>query len=472
MVTATRLVLGWVSWYPRHTMPKFVRQESETVEFKERWTDGALEALAAFANHKGGTVHVGIADDGRLVGCNVSDDEQQRIINQVVQTLGLRPRVRVEKRGRANVLVLQVEPTTIPTPCRGRYFTRVGTTNRDMTPDQVGRRLMRQLGESWDGLPSKVTLKDLNTAAFRRFARMAQGRLPKLSPSDSPKRALENLELLSDGFLTKGAVLLFGRRPRQACSSARLQIGRFKGEVILDNRFLDGTLWEQLDATMDALRGYLQVRQEIRSTGPTVEGLQRHDIWEYPLDALREAIINALIHRDYTVSGHIQVRVEDDSIRIWSPGELPTGMTLAKLLREPHGSRPRNPFLAEAFFFAGLIESWGTGIGRMRRLCREQGLPEPDFREDTGGFLVVFSKDLLSEDRLRALGLSARLLAAVNYVKGHGSISNQEYRAIAGVKERMATLDLKGLVDRGILVRLRKTGRGTRYAATNAQNAQ
>jgi hypothetical protein len=157
----------------------------------------------------------------------------------------------------------------------------VGTTNRDMTPDQVGRRLMEQLGESWDGLPSKVALKDLNNAAFRRFARNAQGRLPKLSPKDPPKRALENLDLLSGGFLTKGAVLLFAGRPRQACSSARLQIGRFKGEVILDNRFLDGTLWEQLDATMDALRGYLQVRQEIRSTAPTVEGVQRHDIWEY-----------------------------------------------------------------------------------------------------------------------------------------------------------------------------------------------
>ncbi len=453
-------------------MARFVHQESESVELKERWNDGAPEALAAFANHKGGTVYVGIADDGRPVGCSVSDDEQQCIINQVVQTLGLRPRVRVEKRGRTNVLVLQVDPTTIPTPCRGRYLTRVGTTNRDMTPDQVGRRLMEQLGESWDGLPSRVTLRGLNNAAFRRFARIAQGRLPRLSPKDPPKRALENLDLVSDSFLTKGAVLLFGKRPRQACSSARLQIGRFKGEVILDNRFLDGTLWEQLEATMDALRGYLQVRQEIRSTAPTVEGLQRHDIWEYPLDALREAIINALIHRDYTASGHIQVRVEEDSIRIWSPGELPPGMTLAKLLREPHGSRPRNPFLAETFFFAGLIESWGTGIGRMRRLCREQGLPEPDFREDVGGFLVVFSKDLLSEDRLRALGLSDRLVAAVNYVKEHGSIGNQEYRAIAGVKERMASLDLKELVDRGILVRLRKTGRGTRYAATKAQNPQ
>lgn len=219
----------------------------------------------------------------RATATDVSDDEQQRIINQVVQTLGLRPRVRVEKRGRTNVLALQVEPTTIPTPYRGRYLPRVGITNRDMTPDQVGHRLMEQLGESWDGLPSQVTLRNLNTAAFRRFARIAQGRLPRLSLKDPPKRALENLDFLSDSFLTKGAALLFGRRPRQTCSSARLQIGRFKGEVILDNRVMDGTLWEQLDATMDALRGHLQVRQEIRSTAPTVEGLQRHDIWEYSI---------------------------------------------------------------------------------------------------------------------------------------------------------------------------------------------
>ncbi len=444
-------------------MARFVHQESETVEFKERWTDSTLEALAAFANHKGGTVYVGIADDGRPVGCNVSDDEQQRIVNQVVQALGLRPRLRVEKRGRANVLVLQVEPTTIPTPCRGRYFTRVGTTNRDMTPDQVGRRLMDQLGESWDGLPSKVTIKDLKNTAFRRFAQIAQRRLPRLSPKDPPKRAMENLDLLSDGFLTKGAVLLFGKRPRQACSSARLQVGRFKGEVILDNRFLDGTLWEQLDATMDALRGYLQVRQEVRSTAPTVEGLQHHDIWEYPLDALREAIINALIHRDYTVSGHIQVRVEDDSIRIWSPGDLPPGMTLTKLLREPHGSRPRNPFLAEAFFFAGLIESWGTGIGRMRRLCREQGLPEPDFREETGGFLVMFSKDRFSEDRLQTLGLTEAQLRIVRAVKEQGLTTNRTVQKLLGVSRATAIRLLDGLVKKGVLVRRGKTGRAAHY---------
>lgn len=453
-------------------MARVVRQESEIVEFKERWTDSALEALAAFANHKGGTVYVGIADDGRPVGWSVSDDEQQRIINQVVQTLGLRPRVRVEKLARKDVLAIQVEPTTIPTPCRGRYLTRVGTTNRDMTPDQVGRRLMEQLGESWDALSSKLNLKDLDNEAFHRFARIAQGRLPKLSPKDPPKRALENLDLLSDGFLTKGAVLLFGKRPRQACASARLQMGRFKGEVILDNRFLDGTLWEQLDAAMDALRGYLQVKQEVRSTAPTVEGLQRHDIWEYPLDALREAIINALIHRDYTVSGHIQVRVEDDSIRIWSPGDLPPGMTLAKLLQEPHGSRPRNPFLAEAFFFAGLIESWGTGIGRMRRLCREQGLPEPDFREEAGGFLVMFTKDRFSEDRLQALGLTEAQLRVARTVKEQGLTTNRAVQELLGVSRATVIRLLDDLVRKGVLVRRGKTGRATHYVLNASETPQ
>ncbi len=188
--------------------------------------------------------------------------------NQVSQVLGVRPALRVEKHAKKDVLAIRVEPTTIPTPCRGRYLVRVGTTNRDMTPDQVGRRLMERLGQTWDEIPTEFKVDAIDRAVFRRFVRAAQTRLPQLSPKDSPARVLQNLRLLRGGALTKGAVLLFGSFPQQACTTAQIHLGRFKGTIILDNRFITGTLWEQLDSTMDAIRGYLQVRQEVRSTGP------------------------------------------------------------------------------------------------------------------------------------------------------------------------------------------------------------
>ena len=454
-------------------MSKRESHESETVEFKEHWNDSALESLAAFANHKGGTLYVGIQDDGQVLGTDVSDANQQRIANQITQVLGLRPVVRTEKHAKKPVLAIHVEPTTIPTPCRGRYFVRVGTTNRDMTPDQVGRLLMQRLGKTWDEIPTEFQIDAIDLDAFRRFVRAAQPRLPKLTENDSPAQVLQNLKLLHAGFLTKGAVLLFGSSPQEVCTMAQIHLGRFKGTVILDNRFVTGTLWQQLDAAMDAIRGYLQVRQEVRSTGPTVEGLQRHDIWEYPLDALREAIINALIHRDYTTIADVQIRVDEDQIRIWNPGGLPPDITLANLLQEPHASHPRNPFLARTFFFAGLVESWGTGITRMRQLCRDQGLPEPQFQEETGGFAVVFSKDLYTEERLSALGLNARQLQAILQVKRtRRDLTNTDYQAIAGVSKRTATRDLEDLAIRGLLIRLGQTGKGTRYQLKGSQTGQ
>ncbi len=119
-----------------------------------------------------------------------------------------------------------------------------------------------------------------------------------------------------------------------------------------------------------------------------METLQRRGIWDYPLESLREAVINALIHRDYfQSSGDIQIRVYDDRVMISNPGGLPADMTVEELQREFHRSVLRNPLLAQVFYYANLIEKWGSGTWRMIKFCREQGLPEPEFRADPNWFL-------------------------------------------------------------------------------------
>jgi ATP-dependent DNA helicase RecG len=200
--------------------------------------------------------------------------------------------------------------------------------------------------------------------------------------------------------------------------------------------------------------------------------LQRHDIWEYPLDALREAIINALIHRDYTAVGDVQIRVEEDRIHIWNPGALPVGVTLTDLLRDPPGSFPRNPLLARTFFFAGLVESWGTGTTRMRQLCRGQGLPEPDFREEAGGFAVVFSKDAFSPDRLRSLGLDDDQLRVVQAAKEAGRTTSRGVQVLLGVSRATATRLLDVLVTKGVFARRGKTGRAAHYVLNASETPQ
>ena len=196
-----------------------------------------------------------------------------------------------------------------------------------------------------------------------------------------------------------------------------------------------------------------------------MRGVERKDVWDYPLPALREAVINALIHRDYLEPGDVQIKIYDDRIWFWNPGKLPEGLTVDMLKRD-HPSIPRNRLLATVFYFAGLIEKWGSGTKRIVELCREQGLPEPDFKEEMGGFSVVFYKDMYTEEHLRKLGLNERQIKAVMYVKERGRITNKEYQELNATTQKTASRDLTKLVNIRLFERVGTTGKGTFYILT------
>jgi len=442
-------------------MPRTELRESETLEFKRQWTDRALEDLAAFANTRGGTLLVGIREDGEIVGAKVDDREIQRIANLIASHLGITPSIQVVELEGRPVLEIRVDPVCGVVSYGGRYLRRVGTTNRDFAPDELARHLLERSGRTWDGLPSEWTLDEVEPEALENFARLARAKLPYLD-AKNPEQTLQNLELLSDGSLTNAGVLLFGKRPQRLFPQAQVRIGIFRGNQILDSHDFKGTLWEQLEGAMERFRQVLKVRFEIKVEEATLEGLQRKEVWEYPLEALREALINALIHRDYTIPADIQIKIHEDRLEIWNAGELPPPLRPDDL-RGPHRSVLRNPLIAQAFYFAGLIERWGTGTTRIIELCRRQGLPEPEFQHQQGGFLVTFAKDPYTPERLRAMGLNERQIQAVLYVKEHGKLTNREFRALTGISDEGARLDLKRLVELGILEPHGK-GRSVYYA--------
>ncbi|NIA12377.1 MAG: AAA family ATPase [Nitrospiraceae bacterium] len=442
-------------------MSKIDRTESEILEFKRQWTDKALEDLAAFANTAGGTVLVGVRDDREVVGVKIDDREIQRIANLITSHLGLTPSIGLREVQGRRVLEIRVEPSRGIVSYGGRYLKRVGTTNRDMTQEELGRLILERSGMTWDGLPSEWTLKEADPEALAHFARLARPKLPHLDP-ENPEQTLQNLELLSNGRLKNAGVLLFGKRPQRLFPQAQVRIGIFRGTEILDSHDYKGTLWEQLESAMERFRQVLKVRFDIKVEEPTLEGLQRKEVWEYPLEALREALINALIHRDYTVPADIQIQIHEDRLEVWNAGELPPPLK-PEDLRGPHRSVLRNPLIAQAFYFAGLIERWGTGTIRIIELCRGQGLPEPEFQNQQGGFLVAFAKDPYTPERLRSLGLSERQVKAVLYVKERGSISNTEYQKFNAVSKPTATRDLEMLVSKGVLEKVGQRGRGVHY---------
>jgi ATP-dependent DNA helicase RecG len=436
-------------------------REDETHEFKERWTDEALKDLTAFANGRGGTLFVGVRDDGMITGAPAHDAEIQRIANVITSRLGLTPSIRVTESDSHTIIVVEVEPNRGTVSYQGRYLRRVGSTNRDFTMEELARHLLERSGRTWDSLPSIWTPDQVDPEALAYFARLARPRLPHVDAANA-EQLLRNLNLIKEDRLTNAGVLLFGQRPQQLFATAQLRIGLFRSIIhILDSHDFTGTLWQQLDGAMERFRQVLKVRFDIRVTELTVEGLQRQDVWEYPLDALREVVINALIHRDYTIPADIQIRLYEDRLEAWNVGDLLPPLT-PEQLRGPHSSVLRNPLIAQAFYFAGMIERWGTGTTRVIALCREQDMPEPIFETGQGGMRVTFAKDPYTPERLRVIGLNDRQIQAVRYAKEHGSISNREYRQLNGVSDEGARLDLKQLMEMGVFAQQGK-GRSVVY---------
>jgi len=265
------------------------------------------------------------------------------------------------------------------------------------------------------------------------------------------------LEFISDGKLKNGAMLLFAKNPQRHFINHCVRIGRFKTETtIIDDKWAKGNLFQQFEETINILKQFISVRYEIKD-------FQREDIWDYPIPALREAVLNALTHRDYfNIANFILIKVYDDHIWFSNPGGLPEGISIEEL-KKPHGSFLRNPLIAKVFYLAGFIEQYGSGTVRMVEWMKEAGLPEPEYKEEMGGFSVYFYKDIYTEEYFRKLGLNERQIKGVMFVKEKGRITNKEYQELNSCFRNTATNDLRDLVLRGIFKESGKRGAGSYY---------
>lgn len=176
---------------------------------------------------------------------------------------------------------------------------------------------------------------------------------------------------------------------------------------------------------------------------------------------MREAVLNSIIHKDYS-STFIFLRVYDDRLSIWNPGRLPDTLSIEQL-KQTHSSYPRNRLIANVFFVAGYVESWGRGIEIMVEGCRQYGMPDLVIEEEQGGISVTFLKDIYTEEYLKKLNLEKRQINALLYIKEHGNISNARYQELADISKRTATRDLQELIEKELIEKVGTTGKGTSY---------
>ena len=192
------------------------------------------------------------------------------------------------------------------------------------------------------------------------------------------------------------------------------------------------------------------------------EGMQRIERGEYPVAALREMLLNALVHRNYLGSSVVQMRMFDNHINIWNEGKLPPGISLDSLKRQ-HPSRPGNLLIADVCFKGGYIDAWGSGTLKIIDTCRDAGLPDPEIIEQDGGILVTLFKNKFSKEQLQKLGLNERQIKAVLYVVEKGKITNKDYQQLNDCSRNTASNDLADLVQRDVFKPSDVKGAGAFY---------
>ena len=384
-------------------MPEQVRAlvasgESETLEFKE--TTGtrreATMTVCAFVNQSGGKVLFGVRRDGTVVGQQVAErtieelsDELRRIDPPVFPMV---ERVPVAS-GREVIVVSTGQGVSRPYTYRGNGHRRVGNTTVAMSADEYNRMLFERMHaeQRWENQPAAGwTIDDLDVNEIRTTVRAAiqRGRLDE-SPNNDPLDLLRGLGLLHEGKVTRATVVLFGgERLEFEMPQCLLRVARFRGldkMHFLDNRQFRGNAFKLLTDAERFLRDTLPIAARFES-----DRIERIDEPLYPPLATREALANALCHRDYSIGGgSIGVAVYDDRLEVTSAGSLHFGLTPEKLF-EPHESRPWNPLIAGTFYRRGIIEVWGGGTLKMAELTSDAGLPVPEIEDDGGTVTVRF----------------------------------------------------------------------------------
>ena len=440
------------------------RFEGRRIDFKEEVSTSLYRLLSAFANTAGGVAVIGVRDgDHAVVGLDLRNNAVKKLTDSVTARLGIHPVIEIHEVDGKSIVTIAVERSRVPVAFDGRYYTPVGDTTREMLPDELREYFQQSI--EWDGITGAYSFDEIDEETVRRFLTFAKvaGRLTVVDPTGSVESVLRRLGLAGDGGISNAAVALFGKDPQQYFPNCILRIGRFKrADIIIGDHEIGGNLFQQFEEGERVIKQYLGVRYDI-SEEAMRESFQRREVWDYPLPAIREALLNALIHRDYfNNTVQTQVRIFDDHIRFHNPGHLPEGVTVEMIVKE-HYSYHRNPKVADIFYRAGLVERYGSGIERIMTAFRDAGMPVPAFASTPLGFTLTMRMDMLNESSLREMKLNERQILAINHLKTEGGITSSVYQSLTGVSATTALKDLKALVEIGILERVSLSKKKTRY---------
>lgn len=427
--------------------------ESEIVELKSEIVGDICKEVIAFANTKGGTLYIGVGNDGSIVGVDNADRVTLQLSNMVRDSI--KPDITMFVRYETQVVDgKQIIAATVQkgTDCPyylgskglkpGGVYVRNGTSTNPATDTAIRMMIKETDGDSFESMRSLEQNLTFETAKAQ-FAK-------RNVPFDLAK--MQTLGLVSqDGIYSNVAMLLSDQ-----CSNT-IKAATFSGTdktTFQDRREFGGSLFRQ----MEEMYAYLDMRNQTRAT---FEGLYRIDTRDYPEEALREAMLNSLVHRDYSFSASTLISVYDDRIEFVSVGGLPTGIALEDIMLGL--SVCRNPKLAAVFYRLELIEAYGTGMPKIMKAYEGTGL-EPKIEVTNNAFKITLPNRNAAVKEVSATSVSPKTNEEkiLNFINANGHIVRSDADALLDVSQSTANRILKRMVSEGLLYQ-EGNGRKTRY---------
>ncbi|RME82050.1 MAG: transcriptional regulator [Caldilineae bacterium] len=417
------------------------------------------ESLVALANHQGGLVILGVNAAGQPTGLQDAEETVQLATTAALLThpplIAPLPQA-VELNGKT-LCVVEVPPGLPHVySIKGQYLVRDGPHNRPLLPDELRRLLLNRAEAGFETqLVAGATLDDLDPERINAYAQMLGGVIGEDARSLLLSRGCL-VEQQGEYFPTVAGILLFGREPQRWLRSAEITCVRYPGEQMSDDFLREdvrGVLPDQIR------RAEAFVADNMRR-GMRIRGLAREDTPEYPISIVREAIVNAVAHRDYSIRGDsIRLLMFSDRLEVYSPGRLPGHVTLENLVEERFS---RNEALVQVLSEMGFIDRLGYGIDRIIAVCEAEGLERPRFAETAAGFKITIyghGRDLVGAappaNLWAHLHLNPRQEKALAFLQENRRITNRDYQALCpDTSPETLRRDFADLVDRGILLKI------------------
>ena len=361
--------------------------ETQNIEYKLQWRDEFLKEICGFANGQGGILYIGVNDNGEVVGVDKINELLEMLPNKVLTTMGIVVAVNLLEKDNLQYLEVRTEAHPYPINYKGSYYLRSGSTTQELKNNALNQFLLEKRGKTWDSVPQPyLDINDLDEASLHLFRKIAirSQRMTETDLDGTRAQLLDRLHLTEGVYLKRAAALLFHSDPEKYITGACVKIGYFRTNTdLLYQDEIHGSLFHQVQQTIDLLTTKY-MKSLIR-----YEDLQRIDELPIPRTALREALLNAIIHKFYGSGNPIQISVYEDKLMIYNAAVLPQNWTIETLLGK-HNSEPANPDVANVFFRAGEIEAWGRGIERIVEACEAYGCPAPKWKLAGNGIWTVF----------------------------------------------------------------------------------